>query len=132
MSVNIPKKINDPFYRYTRPTISTVNEKLGKKINNLDSISESVNLKPKTIIKFIQKKIGCQSKKDILYCTKYSSSQLDDILEELIELLICPECENPEFKLDKQKKKIYKECLACGYKFLVTDDRLLKHLKNEF
>ena len=65
-------------------------------------------------MKVWQKKLGCQSKTilDILYNKKISNIVLDDMLEELIVLLLCTVCANPE--IYKEKKKIFIKCKACG------------------
>lgn len=128
--MNIPKYISDPFYRYKREKIKLSDDKLGTKINNLSNISKSINLKTKTIITFIQKKLGCNSKNDILYKKNLNENSIDDLLEELIENIICTKCNNPEIEFIKNKKIIKKKCKACGYEIEVDDD-LKKFLLNE-
>lgn len=128
--MNIPKNISDPFYRYKREKVKLNEDKLGTKITNLNNISKSINLKSKTIMTFIQKKIGCNSKNDILYKKQLNENTIDDILEELITNIICGKCNNPEIEFNKNKKKINKKCKACGYEIEV-DDELKKYLLNE-
>ena len=36
------------------------------------------------------------------------------MLEELIVLLLCTVCANPEIEIYKEKKKIFIKCKACG------------------
>ncbi len=128
--MNIPKHISDPFYRYKREKVKLSDDKLGTKINNLSNISKSLNLKSKTIISFIQKKLGCNSKNDILYKKNLNENSIDDLLEELIQSIICTRCNNPEIEFIKNKKIIKKKCKACGYEVEVNDD-LKKYLLNE-
>ena len=112
--INIPKSVKDPFYRYKREIVNIESQKIGYKIKNIDVIAESLNLKPGTLMKFWQKKLGCQSKKDIIFHKSLNYNTLDDLLEGLIGLLICPACKNPEMKINKVKKDIFIKCLACG------------------
>ena len=81
-------------------------------------------------MKFWKKKLGCPSKKDILYNKKVSNIDLDNLLEELIVLLLCQICANPEIEIYKGKKKIFIKCKACGNERNV-DDNLKKILLTE-
>lgn len=61
MLLNIPKNIDDPFYRYKRNSIEI--EKLNKKngiiqIKNLDIISKQLDRESEVITKFFRKKLG--------------------------------------------------------------------------
>jgi len=129
--INIPKEVQDPFYRYQREQIKTSSQRLGIKIDNLEEVSKAIYLSPKTIMKYYQKHYGCQSKNDILYNKTISNSQLDNTLEVLIKDLICEKCNNPEIKFAKKKKKIEKSCNACGDNIEITNDDLKKLLVNE-
>jgi translation initiation factor 2 beta subunit (eIF-2beta)/eIF-5 len=128
--MNIPKNISDPFYRYKREQIKLCEDKIGTKITNLNNISKSINLKPKTIITYIQKSLGCNSKNDILYKKSLNANKIDDILEELIVNIICKKCNNPEIEFTKNKKLIKKKCKACGHEIEIDDD-FKKFLLNE-
>ena len=128
--INIPKSITDPFYRYRREEIKISNQKLGIYIDNLDEIANSIYINPKTIMKYIQKKTGSKSKDNILYNKNITKNELDNILEELINIIICNKCNNPEIKFNKEKKKLFKSCAACGNTIEILDD-LKKMLINE-
>ena len=56
--------------------------------------------------------------------------ELDNILEELINIIICNKCNNPEIKFNKEKKKLFKSCAACGNSIEILDD-FKKMLINE-
>lgn len=129
--LNIPKDVMDPFYRYQREPIKISSQKLGIKIDNVTVIAKAIYLNPKTIMKFYQKQFGCQSKNDILYNKTLSERDLDDTLEILIKDIICQKCSNPEIKFSKKKKKIYKNCQACGEDVEIENDDLKKLLINE-
>ena len=128
--INIPKSITDPFYRYRREEIKISNQKLGIYIDNLDEIANSIYINPKTIMKYIQKKTGSKSKDNILYNKNITKNELDNILEELINIIICNKCNNPEIKFNKEKKKLFKSCAACGNTIEILDD-FKKMLINE-
>ncbi len=129
--MNIPKDIVDPFYRYQREQVKISPQRLGIKIDNLESIGKAISLNPKTIMKYFQKFFGCQSKNDILYNKSVSKNVLDDALELLIKSIICNTCNNPEIKFSKKKKKINISCQACGHDIEIDDDNLKKLLINE-
>ena len=128
--INIPKSITDPFYRYRREEIKISNQKLGIYIDNLDEIANSIYINPKTIMKYFQKKTGSKSKDNILYNKNITKNELDNILEELINIIICNKCNNPEIKFNKEKKKLFKSCAACGNTIEILDD-FKKMLINE-
>lgn len=129
--INIPKSVIDPFYRYQRDEIKICNQKLGILIDNLDIIAKSIYLNPKTIMKYFQKKTGCKAKDNILYNKNITKNELDDILEDLILIIICDKCNNPEISFTKEKKnKLFKSCAACGNN-IETNDDLKKFLVNE-
>jgi len=130
--LNIPQTVIDPFYRYQRQCVITEPQKLGVKISNLNTLAKAIYLKPNTIMKFWQKKVGCQSKKDILYNKNITNTDLDDLLEELIELLLCTVCSNPEFEVYKEKKNIFIKCQACGSsRDIKNNEDLMKILLTE-
>lgn len=112
--INIPKTITDPFYRYQRQKVKIESLKMGNRITNLSLLSNSIYLKPNTIMKYFQKKIGCLSKEDILYNKNITATDLDNLLEELILLLLCNKCNNPEIAISKEKKLFFIKCNACG------------------
>ena len=127
--INIPKTIDDPFYRYQREEIKISSQKIGIRIDNLDIISKSIYLKPKTVIKHLQKKLGCQSKNDILYNKNTNAIELEKLLEELITDIICSSCNNPEIKIYKEKKRLLKKCNACGGSSMIEESlqKILLH-----
>ena len=120
--INIPKNIKDPFYRYKRPIIDIEKQKNGVKIKNLNALAKSIYLEDVTIIRFLQKKLGCQSKKDILLKKDIDIIKLDDLIEEFISSLICTECKNPEMQVYQDDKDTYLKCLACGNSRIVGTD----------
>ena len=129
--LNIPQNVNDAFYRYRREKVKLSNQKLGFKIDNLESIGKAIYLNPKTIMKYFQKTFGCQSKNDVIYNKNINSNVLDDALEDLIQKIICDKCNNPEIKFSKKKKKLNKNCQACGHEYEIIDDEFKKILINE-
>jgi translation initiation factor 5 len=128
--INVPRNIDDMSYRYQRPMITLESQRLGVRLSNIVEVSSAIFLKPKTVMKFLQKKLGCQSKNDILYNKTVSVDDLEDILEQLIEHVICVECRNPEVVIVKQKKKVMLQCQACGNESTVGNE-IKKILSNE-
>lgn len=130
LMINIPKTVNDPFYRYRRPIIEIEKQKNGSKVKNLNALAKSMYLEDSTIIRFLQKKLGCQSKEDILLKKDVNVDKLDNLFEELVLLLICIECNNPEMQVCKENQDTSIKCLACGNS-RVIDSSLSKLLIDE-
>jgi translation initiation factor 5 len=129
---NIDNKTLSKKLKRTEISLRHKAQKLGVKISNLNTLAKAIYLKPNTIMKFWQKKVGCQSKKDILYNKSITSTDLDDLLEELIELLLCTVCSNPEFEVYKEKKNLFIKCQACGSsRNLKSNEDLMKILLTE-
>jgi translation initiation factor 2 beta subunit (eIF-2beta)/eIF-5 len=130
MKVTIPKSINDPFYRYWRPSLQIQNTKKNIRITNIFDVSKSINRSQVELIEWIKLKIKRNTKTEneqnkIILNIKQGKNQnntddktpFDNILEEYITTyVICPSCNNPETTLDKFQKKLHMHCNACGIK----------------
>ena len=118
MKINIPKSNSDPTYRYKRDQleITVQNIKGGiTKINNLETISSQLGDDISHIIKFLKKKTNTSitnNDKGILINKTEQVSKLEEYLEEYIKKnILCPNCSNPEFTIDK----LTRICKACGF-----------------
>lgn len=117
MKVNVPKSNNDPTYRYKRDLIDVTiqNIKGGiTKINNLELICKQLGDDIGSILKFLKKKTNTSitnNDKGILINKVEQVVKLEEYLEEYIKkYILCPNCSNPEFTLDKTTRA----CKACG------------------
>lgn len=113
-TITIPKEMNlDPFYRYKREKIKVSVVKRFTIIENLDSISHSLNRSNKGLIKFFSTVLGTSNKNNSLKGV-FSSKDLENYLEQYIkDFVICKQntCGNPETILNKNLLL----CKACGY-----------------
>ena len=128
--INIPRDIIDPFYRYQRQKAITQLSKQSIRIVNVNEIAKAIYLTDKTLMKFFQKKNGCKAKADILFNKNLKSEDIENQIEELISMLICKICKNPEFEVYSEKKKAFNKCKACGNE-IQLDEELKKILSYE-
>lgn len=124
--VNIPKNVDDFFYRYTRHTIqvSYLSKRNGVTcITNLDQISKEIERECKDIIKFFQKKCGLSilNNSDLNVYeinSKISVATLEEYLEEYIsKYVLCSQCGLPE------TDAVTYSCHACGFSKLSKQER---------
>lgn len=113
--VNIPKSVNDPFYRYKRDQIKVqiLNNNGGvTKLTNICEICNQLDVEIKSLLQFFKKKLNVSIiEKDLIIKKIETVDNLEKILEEYIVLnVVCPKCSNPEFSLINEKKS----CKACG------------------
>lgn len=115
-NVNIPRSVEDPFYRYTRQTIKL--KHIAKNggmtvLENLDQIALAIGVQTSFLAKVIMKGLNTSLVKvPISLRGVFSSNDIENIIESfIIAYVICPNCDNPEF-LEKKKKRI---CKACGH-----------------
>ena len=119
MIVNIPKDNLDQFFRYKRETIDTrlITKQGGlTEIVNLESIGKQIYREPKSIVKFLKKRLNCNiTKSETGYRIPgvVSKDTIDDHLEIYItQEVLCSVCDNPETEITKKGKR---KCKACGY-----------------
>jgi translation initiation factor 2 beta subunit (eIF-2beta)/eIF-5 len=83
-------------------------------------------------MKYLQKQLGCKTKGDLIFSKKITASDVDNVLEMLIEKIICEVCNNPEIVFSnegkKKKFKIIKTCQACGGMTEIYKDEELKKI----
>jgi translation initiation factor 5 len=121
VKINIPKSINDPTYRYQRDIIKVeVHNNNGgmTKLINIETIATQLGCELDDILKFFKKCLNVNIiKKEGIFIRKVETQQdIENILEEYIQKeVLCKKCKNPEFTLNKDKKKIIKTCKACGF-----------------
>jgi translation initiation factor 5 len=111
---------NDPTYRYRMERMNLKHETNKTVITNMTNICKDLSRDPDHLLKYIGKSIGCSSKYDAKNNSYYISKkvELKDLEEKLYQYIetyvLCGTCGNPETILDENKKRIKKECNACG------------------
>lgn len=132
MFVNIPRTIDDPYYRYRMPVMQIKTEGKGNGIKtviiNLQEIALSLERDPEYIIKFFSFQLGAGSHKKNTINGNHQRQVLDAALDVFIEkYVLCCECGNPEtiFKRDKLG------CKACGFVQKLPLDKLISYKLNQ-
>ena len=87
MELNINRKNDDPFYRYKMEKISITFEGKGKqtKLNNLNNISQNINIPVSIILKYLGKSFSIQSNESSLSLNGHLKE--DNIQEKIYELI---------------------------------------------
>jgi translation initiation factor 5 len=100
--VNIPKSVQDPFYRYKRHLpILDYSSKFGglTTFKNVEQICSEIYTLPEDIIKYMKRGFGMSFKSTSPLSMKggYTPEQVDEIIEKFIrQYVICKTCKNPE------------------------------------
>eukprot|EP01130_Rhizamoeba_saxonica_P001823 TRINITY_DN11659_c0_g1_i1.p1 TRINITY_DN11659_c0_g1~~TRINITY_DN11659_c0_g1_i1.p1 ORF type:complete len:364 (-),score=81.49 TRINITY_DN11659_c0_g1_i1:75-1166(-) len=146
--VNIPRHIEDEFYRYRMPVIKTTvtgrNQGRETVILNLKAIAKSLERRPEYIMKFFSLQLSCQTtcnvkKNHFSVHGNYEGEELAVVLDEFIDrFILCRGntdngdiCGNPETEVMVGKQNIKLKCRACGSRSTVEDHRLLRFIRNK-
>jgi len=123
MSININGS-DDPYYRYKMEEIIMVQGGNGNGvftiINNIDSISKSINTPSEILLKYLSYHLGSSYNDKKKSFTGYHNIDMINIglFNYINSFVICSNCSIPEllYILDKKgkKKNIDSKCSACG------------------
>jgi translation initiation factor 5 len=114
--------VDDPFYRYQVPVVTSKLEGRGKKtvILNISDIGSSLHRSPGEVIHFL----GCELGARATYveatgcanvCGIHGNETLQALIHRYIEqFVLCPSCGKPETRYEIKKDMIYHRCDACG------------------
>lgn len=125
MSVNIPRDMTDPFYRYKMPVLQAKVEGRGNGIKtvivNMADIAKSLERPPTYTTKFFGFELGALTNIDIekdrfIVNGKHDQETLAKALDNFIErFVLCKKCgRNPETKMVLKNDNIILHCIACG------------------
>jgi len=141
-TLNINRKVDDPFYRYKMPKLIAKVEGRGNGIKtvipNMVEIAKSLARPSTYTTKYFGCELGAQTSWDeqaerYIVNGAHQDSDLQNLLDGFIEkFVLCPECSNPETKLKvSNSKRIEQTCAACGYRGnLKTTHRLVTFILN--
>jgi len=126
--VNVPRTIQDPRFRYTRPVMRVKVEGRGKMIKtiimNLREIAIDVYSTPEYILRFFGFELGASTQIDTKETNhpKYviighrTVDELDNALDKFISnFVLCGTCKNPETVLSVKRGVLRFRCKACGF-----------------
>eukprot|EP00040_Diaphanoeca_grandis_P002317 m.21245 g.21245 ORF g.21245 m.21245 type:complete len:460 (+) comp13317_c0_seq1:374-1753(+) len=124
--VNVNREVQDPFYRYKMPLLTTKIEGRGNGIKtvipNMAEVAKSLARPPAYPTKFFGCELGAQTQmKDdterYIVNGSHETERFQELLDEfIIKYVLCPQCTNPETVLRvTSKKQIEQKCKACGY-----------------
>lgn len=123
----------DPFYRYTMPTIKIKVEGLTKMIKtqliNIDQVAQAVGRPPAYLVTFFGQELSANSKWDPKLEQGYVTGNQNEadlqrlVFEFIKRFVMCKSCNNPETQVSyegsKKKKEIILTCISCGAKSTV-------------
>jgi translation initiation factor 5 len=117
-TINIPKTINDPYYRYKRNALH-VKTNGGTILANLEIVAKDLFREAKDLLKYFGIESATHSfEKNNQYRLKgtFTTEKLEKLLENYIEnYVLCKECTRPDtFLCSDNKKNLYLACTACG------------------
>jgi len=122
MQVNVPRFVEDEFYRYKMPVLRAKVEGRGNGIKtvieNCADISKALDRNPEYVCKFFGFELGAlTSTQNDKYVVngKHDAEDLAKVLDIFIEkFVLCGGCRNPETNVTIKGDKIFLNCRACG------------------
>jgi len=122
--VNIPRDVEDSYYRYKMPVLIAKVEGKGNGIKtvieNMREIASSLDRPAEYTTKFLGFELGSLTKCDAennkyIVNGKHDAEQLAVCLDKFIErYVLCKQCRNPETDLSVKGEIINAKCRACG------------------
>ncbi|KAF8625379.1 hypothetical protein AX15_005410 [Amanita polypyramis BW_CC] len=126
--VNIRRDVDDKFYRYRMPLLTTKIEGKGNGIKtvvpNMSDVARALSRPPTYTTKFFGCELGAQTsfdEKNDRYIVNgaHDANRLRELLDVFIEkFVLCKSCKNPETELIITKsgrvEDIIRDCKACG------------------
>lgn len=126
--VNIRRDVDDKFYRYRMPLLTTKIEGKGNGIKtvipNMSDVARALSRPPTYTTKFFGCELGAQTsfdEKNERYIVNgaHDANRLRELLDVFIEkFVLCKSCKNPETELvilkNGRSEEIIRDCKACG------------------
>lgn len=126
--VNIRRDVDDKFYRYRMPLLTTKIEGKGNGIKtvipNMTDVAKALSRPPTYTTKFFGCELGAQTsfdEKNERYIVNgaHDANRLRELLDVFIEkFVLCKSCKNPETELiilkNGRSEDIIRDCKACG------------------
>ncbi|KAM0755167.1 eukaryotic translation initiation factor 5 [Meredithblackwellia eburnea MCA 4105] len=123
--VNIRRDVQDGFYRYKMPVLTTKIEGKGNGIKtvlpNMADVARALNRPSSYPTKFFGSELGAQATfndatERYIVNGVHEPARLHDLLDSFIDkYVLCGACKNPETELILTKDEyIYRDCKACG------------------
>ncbi|KXN86060.1 putative eukaryotic translation initiation factor 5 [Leucoagaricus sp. SymC.cos] len=127
-TVNIRRDVDDKFYRYRMPLLTTKIEGKGNGIKtvvpNMSDVARALSRPPAYPTKFFGCELGAQTsfdEKNDRYIVNgaHDANRLRELLDQFIEkFVLCKSCKNPETDLiiikNGRNEEIIRDCKACG------------------
>ncbi|KDR76014.1 hypothetical protein GALMADRAFT_279303 [Galerina marginata CBS 339.88] len=126
--VNIRRDVDDKFYRYRMPVLTTKIEGKGNGIKtvipNMSDVARALSRPPTYTTKFFGCELGAQTtfdEKNDRYIVNgaHNADRLRELLDVFIDkFVLCKSCKNPETELvilkSGRQEDIIRDCKACG------------------
>ncbi|KAK3066976.1 hypothetical protein LTS18_001375, partial [Coniosporium uncinatum] len=123
-TVNIPRDVADPFYRYKMERIQSKIEGKGNGIKtvivNLSGVAASLARPPSYVIKYFGFELGAQTNNNPaddrwIVNGAHEAGKLQEYLDGFIsKFVLCKKCKNPETEVHIKDGDITLDCKACG------------------
>lgn len=130
-TINIPRDITDPFYRYKMEKLQSKIEGKGNGIKtvvvNLNSVAQSLSRPPAYVIKYFGFELGAQANAKPtddrwIINGAHDAPKLQDYLDGFIaKFVLCRKCKNPETDVVIKDGRILLDCKACGVRSKVDE-----------
>lgn len=137
--VNIPRYVDDLFYRYKMPPLKAKVEGRGNGIKtvieNMSAIGEALSRPPSYMTKYFGFELGtqtiCDAKNDRwIVSGKHEEEDLAKLLDDFIDrYVLCGKCSNPETVILIAKNNIELKCSACSGITSVVKHRLNTYIQ---
>jgi len=116
--LNIPRNLNDDFYRYKMPAAKIKYEGNGHRtrITNVQDIARAIRVPSPMLLKFLGYELGCQiNLNNEIFKGYHSESLLNSCIDKFIDkYVLCPNCKYPELVLNVKGGVLSASCNACG------------------
>uniref|UniRef100_A0A6B2L7P6 W2 domain-containing protein n=1 Tax=Arcella intermedia TaxID=1963864 RepID=A0A6B2L7P6_9EUKA len=120
--VNIPRDVDDEFYRYKMPVLKAKVEGRGNGIKtvieNCVDIAKALDRSPEYVTKFFGFEVGAlvsMTNDKYIVNGRHDPEDLAKILDLFIEkFVLCGGCRNPETNMFRKGDKLNLQCRACG------------------
>jgi len=120
--VNVPRDVDDEFYRYKMPVMRAKVEGRGNGIKtvveNCPEIAKALDRNPEYVNKYFGFELGALTTSSVdkyIVNGRHDAEDLAKVLDTFIDkFVLCGGCRNPETNINIKGDKIFLVCRACG------------------
>ncbi len=136
-TVNIPRSVEDPFYRYTMPSLRIASEGRGQNtrtiLSNIHAIADALSRPVTWCMKWLSYQLGIPIASMGGICMLKGQPTLDQLnsaLDSFInDFVLCSTCGNPETRIHF-KETLSLRCKACGHSTTPPVSKMTRYILN--